>query len=192
VTPLRRRFNLLCAAWVLGTVWCGSAVAIGPLRHGQAPLPGVGGPLDLIDQDGAPFSLARLSGRPVLLFFGFTRCGSTCPAALGTARQLLGSWGMRAAPAIVFVTLDPLSDGPRELKAHLEHVDPRLIGLTGTPGQITRAAERYGVGMREREGGVDHSSMWYLLDARGQVQRVYAYTTPADELAADTRQLTLP
>lgn len=164
-------------------------VSIGALRHGHAPLPGIGGALDGVDQHGAPFSLARLAGRPGLVFFGFTHCGSTCPVALGTARQLLQAYGARPAPPLVFVTLDPLSDGPAQLKEFLGRVDPRLLGLTGTPAQIAAAVERYGVGTRVREGGVDHSSLWYLLDGTGRVRRVYAHTTPASQLLEDLQRL---
>jgi protein SCO1 len=164
------------------------AAHAGPL-HGEAPLPGIGGALDGVDQHGRAFSLARLAGRPGLVFFGFTHCGSTCPVALGTARQLLQAHGARPAPPLVFVTLDPLSDGPAELKDFLGRVDPRLLGLTGTPAQIAAAVERYGVGTRAREGGVDHSSLWYLLDGQGRVRRVYAHTTPASHLLEDLQRL---
>ena len=159
------------------------------LRYGHAPLPGIGGALDGVDQHGVPFRLARLAGRPGLVFFGFTHCGSTCPVALGTARQLLQAYGARPAPPLVFVTLDPLSDGPAQLKDFLGRVDPRLLGVTGTPAQIAAAVERYGVGTRVREGGVDHSSLWYLLDGTGRVRRVYAHTTPASQLLEDLQRL---
>jgi protein SCO1/2 len=164
-----------------------AASAAGGTWHGATPPPGLGGPIELVDQRGAPFSLDRLKGRPVLLFFGFTACGTTCPMALLTARELLASSDDRLAPAVVFVTLDPLSDGPRELAAHLGRIDARIVGLTGEPARIERVAERYGVGVRTRPGGVDHSSMWYLLDAQGRLQRVYPFNTPASDLLADLR-----
>jgi protein SCO1/2 len=91
--------------------------------------------------------------------------------------------------AIVFVTLDPLSDGPEQLRSFLEPIHPRLIGLTGTPQQIDEAAQRYGVALRQTAGRVEHSSMWYLLDATSRVRRVYPHTTPAVELLADIRHL---
>lgn len=189
----------MAGSWLLmrgllagATLWfCTAAVsAAGPPRHGLEPPAGIGGPIDLIDQTGAPFSLARLGGRPALVFFGLVHCGSTCPIAPATAQQVLHAFGTAAnTPAVVFVTLDPLSDSPRELGTHLERIDPRLIGLTGDPASIERTAERYGVGMRARVGGVDHSSMWYLLDRGGQLQRVYPHTTSAAHRVEDVRAL---
>jgi len=156
---------------------------------GRAPPRDVGGALEGVDQHGVPFHLQRVAGAPALVFFGFTHCGSTCPLALATARELLQPGGVAGEAAIVFVTLDPLNDGPQQLRAFLERIDGRLIGLTGTPQQIERSAERYGVALRASAGGVEHSSMWYLLDAASRVRRVYPHTTPAGALLADIRRL---
>lgn len=166
-----------------------AALAAGVLRHGQEPPAGVGGPIDLIDQRGAPFSLQRVAGKPALVFFGLIQCGSTCPVAFGTARQVLAGFEPGDTPNVLFVTLDPLSDGPAELQRVLANIDTRLIGLTGDPTRVERTAERYGVATRMRVGGVDHSSMWYLLDGAGRLRRVYSYTTPAPQLVADLRSL---
>ena len=91
---------------------------------------------------------------------------------------------------MVFVTLDPLNDGPEQLRSFVQRMDPRIIGLTGSPQQIEQAAERYGVApARVRPARVEHSSMWYLLDGQARVRRVYAHNTPAPALVADLRRL---
>jgi protein SCO1/2 len=149
----------------------------------------VGGPLDLVDAQGRRFTLDRLQGRPALLFFGFTRCSSTCPVAMVSARQVYALAAGRE-PTLVFITLDPLSDGPREVGAYARAIDPRMIGLTGTPQQVAHAVEAYGVGLRSARVGVEHSSMWYLLDATGKVRSVYPHDTSAHELARDLDALT--
>ncbi len=114
--------------------------------------------------------------------------------ALLTASQVLAAFDATPAPALLFVTLDPLSDGPRELAAHLGRIDARIIGLTGRPDQVEQAAERYGVALRPAAAGpgLEHSSMWYLLDARGRVQRVYPYTVSAAHLVEDLRLVSAP
>jgi protein SCO1/2 len=95
--------------------------------------------------------------------------------------------------SVVFVTLDPLNDGPEQLRSFLQRLDPRIIGLTGSPQQIEQAAERYGVGLRAQASALEHSSMFYLLDASARVRRVYSHNTPASALVADIRRLrTLP
>jgi protein SCO1/2 len=188
-SPLQLRRLLAGLMLLLGTATASRAELP---HHGFAPPSGIGGPIDLLDQNGAPFSLARLAGKPALVFFGLVRCGTTCPVALVTAQQVLAAFAPPESPPVVFVTLDPLSDSPRELGSFLARIDTRLIGLSGDPISVERAAERYGVGVRARENGVDHSSMWYLLDRAGQLRRVYPHTTPVAHLVADLQALQAP
>lgn len=161
------------------------------LRHGHPPPPGLGGALDFVDHTGRPFSLDRLAGQPALLFFGFTRCSDRCPPAWVTAREVLDGLGTGpgAGPQILFVTLDPLSDRPAELARVIAEVAPGLIGLTGTPEQVERAVERYGVGVQGAAPALAHSAVWYLLDGHGALRRVYAHSTTAAQLLADLRAL---
>ncbi len=182
----RRIARIACA---LGLAWTVLHVGAQELQHGRVPPAEVGGELNLVDQHGAAFALSRLAGAPVLLFFGFTHCGSTCPIALAEARSVLHTLGAAAPAKVVFVTLDPLNDGPEQMRDFVQRIDPRIVGLTGSPQQIERAAESYGVGMRQVRDRVEHSSMWYLLDDRSRVRRVYAHSTPAHELVADVRRL---
>ncbi|HEX6722483.1 MAG TPA: SCO family protein [Burkholderiaceae bacterium] len=176
-------------ACALGLAWSVLHAGAQELQHGRVPPAEVGGELNLVDQHGATFALSRLAGAPVLLFFGFTHCGSTCPIALAEARSVLHTLGPAASAKVVFVTLDPLNDGPEQMREFVRRIDPRIVGLTGSPQQIERAAEDYGVGMRQVRGSVEHSSMWYLLDGHSRVRRVYPHSTPAHELVADVRRL---
>jgi protein SCO1/2 len=157
--------------------------------HGRVPPADVGGELNLVDQRGQRFALQRVAGRPVLVFFGFTHCGSTCPIALSTAREVLHASAPEQVPAVLFVTLDPLSDGPGQMRSFVERIDARIIGLTGSPRQIEQAVERYGVGLRGSGRALEHSSVFYLLDGAARVRRVYPHTTPAPALLADIRRL---
>jgi protein SCO1/2 len=90
---------------------------------------------------------------------------------------------------VLFVTLDPLNDGPEQLRTFVQRLDPRIVGLTGSPQQIERAVDAYGVGLRMRGVALEHSSMFYLLDAASRVRRVYPHDTPAAALVADIRRL---
>jgi protein SCO1/2 len=156
--------------------------------HGREAPPDVGGALDLIDHEGKRFTLSRVAGRQVLVFFGFTHCGSTCPLALATAREVLRT--LESVDTVVlFVTLDPLNDGPEQLRSFVQRLDPRIVGLTGSPQQIEQAAERYGVALRGAAKTIEHSSMFYLLDGAARVRRVYPHNTPAPALVADIRRL---
>ncbi|MBI2733301.1 MAG: SCO family protein, partial [Aquabacterium sp.] len=157
----------------------------GLYQHGEPPLSNLGGPLDLTRQTGQSFSLQDIRGSVALVFFGFTQCSNTCPVAMAQAQQLLAGFRSRKPPAVLFVTLDPLSDTPAALAQYLSAFDPRIIGLTGTPRQIEQAAKRYGVASQSASGTLEHSSRWYLLDDNMRVARVYKINTPVSAMAQD-------
>jgi protein SCO1/2 len=191
---------LMIAAMAVALAPCDAATALqrksafeasssAALEFGAPPPDGIGGPIDLVDDQGRRFTNARLLGRPAVLFFGFTHCGITCPVALAAAKQLLAQASVMHSLPVVFVTLDPLNDNVAALHRFLSNFDPRLIGLTGSPTQIEDIADRFGVATRRVEGRLEHSSMWYLLDGSGRVRRVYGITTPAPQLAADFNRL---
>lgn len=166
-----------------------------PALRGMAPPAGVriGGEFELIDQDGRPFRIGAPSGRPTLLFFGFTSCPAVCPTALADAQQVRSTLGPELAPTVVFITLDPQRDTPQVLKAYVGAFDPEFIGLGGSPEQVERAARGYRVGYRRVTTGasytIDHSAFTYLLDERGRVVRLYPHGTPGIDLAEDLSRL---
>jgi protein SCO1/2 len=160
-------------------------LAVAAPEDGEAPLPGLGGPIDLVDQAGHAFHLSQMGRRKALVFFGFTHCGTMCPTAMLTARQVLASAQAGDAPPVVlFVTIDPLNDTPAHLRDYLRMFDPRVVGLTGAPDQVWRVAQHYGVGIARDGQSLAHSSRWYVVDADGRIDRVYTYDTPPDRLAA--------
>ena len=76
-----------------------------------------GGDFTLTNQDGQPFKLADVRGKPVLLFFGYTSCPDMCPMTMSrimSARSLLGAQG--ESVVTLFVSVDPKRDTPTQLK----------------------------------------------------------------------------
>jgi protein SCO1/2 len=182
----------IIASMLFAWLWMGASIASGAaladtgvFQHGEAPMDGAGGALDLVTQAGKPFALTDLRGEQTLLFFGFTRCGNTCPLAMAQARQVLANFHAGRPPQVVFVTLDPLSDPPAALSAYLSQFDKRIIGLTGSPVQTEAAARRYGVGVNKSAGPLEHSSRWYLLDDNARLVRVYKIDTPVSAMVQD-------
>ena len=106
--------------------------------------PGIGGPFTLVGGDGKPFSSQPLAGKPYAIYFGFTRCGDVCPLTLrgwsGCARQAGGEGTLR----IVFVTIDPANDGPKEVGQYAGLFGAPIIGLTGSRRRSTRSRSSTG------------------------------------------------
>jgi protein SCO1/2 len=105
----------------------------------------LGGPFTLVGADGKPFSSQRLEGKPYAIFFGFTRCGDVCPTTLARLVKLRREAASDAALAIVFVTIDPENDGPKEVGQYASLFGAPIIGLTGSPAQIDQVKKQYGI-----------------------------------------------
>jgi protein SCO1/2 len=104
-----------------------------------------GGPFTLVGADGKPFSSVALAGKPYAIYFGFTRCGDVCPTTLARLTRLRDQADGRDAMNIVFVTIDPKNDGPKEVGQYATAFNSPIIGLTGSQAQIDRVKKQYGI-----------------------------------------------
>jgi len=187
--PQRAKLALCLAAAVLMLAACGRTGGQAP---GQAQ---VGGPFQLVDQDGQPRDQTMLKGKWSAVFFGYTFCPDVCPTTLQSLADAQGRLGSRGKDLqVVFVTVDPARDTPGQLKTYLSsQAFPKgTIGLTGAPDQIARTAKAYRVFYQKQGAGKDyemaHSSAIYLMDPKGRFDRPLAYDLGPAELARQIGQ----
>jgi protein SCO1/2 len=165
----------------------------GPSSGGQGQAsgqPAIGGPFQLVDQNNRAVDQRLLDGKWTLVYFGYTFCPDVCPTTLtvlGQAQARLGS-GAKALQ-VLFISVDPERDNPAELKTYLSSpVFPKgVLGLTGTPAQVAAVAKAYRV-FYQKQGAapaysVDHTSAIYLMDPKGQFDRVLAESLAPEEIA---------
>lgn len=133
-----------------------------------------GAPFTLVGADGQPFASSRLAGKPYVLYFGYTRCPDTCPTTLSRLVHLRREVGLGDSSFnIVFITVDPERDGPKEVGSYAKAFQAPIIGLTGSPQQIDRVKKEYGIfSQKVPEGGgdysVDHTATILLFDRNGK------------------------
>lgn len=142
---------------------------------------GLGGPFNLVDVNGRPFSDRNLKGKPAVIYFGFTYCPEACPTTLMAETHWLKQLGPDADRLnMVFISIDPERDTPAVMKNYLKPFDSRIIGLTGSPQAVARAAKAYRVYYQKvpTSGGdytMDHSTALYLMDANGRFVQPLTY-----------------
>lgn len=140
----------------------------------RTSLASFGGPFTLVGGDGRLFSSTALNGKPFAIFFGFTHCPDVCPTTLARLARLRKQLGKGDDGfAIVFVSVDPQRDGPREVGAYTRLFGIPVIGLTGSPAQIERVKKQYGIFSAKvaQPGGdysVDHTATVFLMDRTGK------------------------
>lgn len=150
----------------------------------------------LTSHTGEAVSLSDFRGGLTALYFGYTFCPDVCPTTLSTLNQALELMGDKANEVqVVLVSVDPERDTPEALASYLSNFNPAFVGLTGTPEQIASAATPFGIFFEKHEGSaatgylVDHTASVMVLDREGRLRLVLPFGTPAEEIAADLKQL---
>ena len=135
--------------------------------------PALGGPWSLVGGDGRPVTSGDLAGQYYLLYFGFTFCPDICPSELVKMSRVVDAmdgWVASAAgraaraPPLqpVFVTLDPRRDSCEQVRSYVHDFHPRMLGLTGTPGQLAKIAKSFRVYFQGVDAGESGESEDYL------------------------------
>lgn len=192
---LPRHRLVLIALCALGAILAGVLALNAGVFHPAPTAAVVGGPFQLVDQDGKPVDQTVLKGKWSVVFFGFTYCPDVCPATMQAVRLAVDSLGPRGKDVqIVFVSVDPGRDKPAVLRDWLEaqSLPAGTLGLTGTPEQVAAAARAYRVVYEIRGDGpdyqVNHSTAAYLMSPRGRFDRVLAYGLTPEQMADQIRK----
>ena len=98
----------------------------------------------LQDPNGRSVTSEEFFGRFQLIAFGYTYCPDICPTTLvemAAILKLLDDQSKQLQP--IFITIDPERDTGTILKTYTEFFDPRILGLTGSPALVRRAADNF-------------------------------------------------
>jgi protein SCO1/2 len=198
--PTRRRLSaalILSLALLVGGLGILAAVVHFTMpRGGQlaSSSSAIGGAFSLVDQSGKPITEKDLTGKPSLVFFGFTHCPDICPTKLFEITQMLDSLGTDASKVnVVFITVDPERDTTELLSTYLGSFHAGIRGLTGTDEQVTQAMRAYRAFGRKvpLDGGgytMDHTTFVYLMDKQGQFVSTFDVARDPAKAAQDLRR----
>lgn len=149
----------------------------------------IGGPFDLVDQDGKQRTEKDFEGKYYIIYFGFSDCPDICPVAMKTLKRTLAICKAWKLPSIspIFISVDP-RETIEKLKKYSE--DPNnpddMIYLTGSVEkllEVTKAYRTYtnieDIVQRLKDKGdqsseddtewlVDHSDFMYLGNESGE------------------------
>jgi protein SCO1 len=162
---------LLCIALMAGGRPTGQVAGIAP----------IGGPFELVDDNGKPVSDKQLAGKPFAMYFGYTFCPEICPTTLLDLSRWIKNLGPDADKLnYAFVSIDPERDTPKLLHLYLSSFDPHIRGFTGTGEQVAKIAREYRVYYKKipTDNGsyvMDHSTIMYLMGADDKMVSAIEY-----------------
>ncbi|KAH9866397.1 hypothetical protein IAQ61_008402 [Plenodomus lingam] len=154
--------------------------------------PKVGGPFQLMDQDGKPFSNEDMLGKYSLVYFGFSHCPDICPDELDKMALMYDKVTAECGKVLlpIMITCDPARDTPKVLKEYLAEFHPDFIGLTGKYEQIKDVCKAYRVYFSTPQSVkpgedylVDHSIYFYLMDPEGDFVEAIGRNFTAEQAA---------
>ncbi|WP_373987883.1 SCO family protein [Duganella sp. BuS-21] len=175
--------------------FAGAADNLG-LKAGSFDPPRMAPDFTVKGSDGKPLKLSQYRGKLVLLEFGYTSCVDVCPvslAMLANARKQLGALADQLQ--VIYVTVDPERDTEERMRNYLRAFDPSFIGATGTPQQMAKVRQDYGITATKKpiEGSKDyivgHSSYLYFVDRKGNLRALLPYGRSADDVLHDVKLL---
>ena len=164
----------------------------------EVPLAGaaIGGPFELVDSEGRTVRWSDFDGKYRVIYFGYAYCPDVCP--LDVQRMMQGFAKFKQAePELaaqvqpIFVTIDPARDTPAVVGEFTRAFSKDLLGLTGTPEQIDKAAKAFAVYYEKGEIGagggymMDHSRAAFLMGRKGEPIATLPVDQSAEAVAAE-------
>ena len=191
---LRNIFIVSCIATIL-------AIVSGCSRHSPWHAKDISGLMpdlefSLTDESGNPVTFDSYRGKTLMLFFGYTNCPDYCPTTLSKlARVLQQLPNDRKEVRILFVSVDPKRDSPRNLAIYTNNFAPEVIGLTGSEPALRALTKRYrttfSYGTPNAQGNyeVSHGLAVYVFDGKGEARLMILGEQTVPDIVADIKRL---
>ncbi|URK87435.1 SCO family protein [Rhizobium sp. RCAM05350] len=142
-------------------------------------------PFELVSQTGQPITQAAFTGKPTVLFFGFTHCPEVCPTTLFE----MNGWLEKVDPDATklqayFISVDPERDTPEILGQYVSNVSKRITGISGPPEKVLDMVKGFRVYAKkvpldeknpDGDYTMDHTASVFLLDSEGKFTGTIAY-----------------
>jgi len=186
--PIDRLGRILLLVGVLSAVACHSE----PPSYHSTAVSGIewGQDFQLTSQQGEKFDTASLRGRVQVLFFGFTHCPDICAPTLQKLVAVMKMLGPdRDRVQVLFVSIDPEHDTPKQLSGFLSKFDSGFVGLTGKKDQVMAIARDHRIYADSSNGGIAHSGNLIVKNASGKVRLIVPESATVDSIASDLKQL---
>ncbi|WCJ28050.1 hypothetical protein M5689_009759 [Euphorbia peplus] len=149
----------------------------------------IGGPFNLVNHEGKNVTEKDFLGKWTLIYFGFTHCPDICPDELMKLAAAIDKIKEKAGLEIVpiFISVDPERDTVEQVREYIKEFHPKLVGLTGNPEEVKKAARAYRVyymktAEEDSDYLVDHSIVMYLMDPNMNFLKFFGKNNDVDSL----------
>ena len=153
---------------------------------------------ELVSHEGGMITNQELIGKATAIYFGFTWCPDICPTTLSQLADMKAELSNSDDLQLVFLTVDPVRDTPRQMADYISLFDGDIIGITGDDKQISDVVRRFGAFAQKvpsPDGDdddylVDHTASVYLYDQKGRFKGTISPAEPYEMALAKMMRLT--
>ncbi|HJX47641.1 MAG TPA: SCO family protein [Gaiellaceae bacterium] len=155
--------------------------------------------ISLVDQNGAPFSLAAYRGRPVVVTFIDPLCRDYCPLEASHLSDVVRSFPAGSRPAIVAVSVNVRGNARKYLMQDVAKwkLVPQWRWGVGSESQLASVWTRYHIGVlptAKKVAGVTvhsivHTEAAYVIDAAGYQRAIFLWPYSADAVTRTLKSL---
>lgn len=149
---------------------------MGVLRQEYRQLP----PFELTDHTGRPFNEQGFRDKWSFIFFGYLSCPDVCPTTLHELSSVYNlikdeEGKIPTDLQIMFISVDPRRDSPKELGRYVRYFNKNFIGATAEKSVIDGLTKQFGASYiieAETAPGqymVAHTSAIFLVDPLGRL-----------------------
>jgi cytochrome oxidase Cu insertion factor (SCO1/SenC/PrrC family) len=156
--------------------------------------------ISLVDENGAPLSLASYRGRPVVITFIDPLCRDYCPLEARHLNAVVRSFPAGSRPGVVAVSVNIHGNARKTLLEDNAkwNAAPQWRWGVGSESQLARVWKRYHIGvlvMTKKIAGVTvhnvvHTEAAYVVDAAGYQRAIFLWPYSAKAVARTLRKLT--
>ncbi|SLN33247.1 SCO family protein [Pseudooctadecabacter jejudonensis] len=150
----------------------------------------IGGPFELVRDDGVTVTDQDVITGPTLIYFGYTFCPDVCPLDVLRNAQAVEiveeEQGDTVTP--VFISIDPERDTVDVVRDFADNFSDDMIGLTGSPEQVRAASQAYRTYYAKQDSDddyylVDHTSLSYLVFPDHGFVEFFRRDVPPEDMA---------
>lgn len=155
--------------------------------------------ISLVDQNGAPLSLASYRGRPVVVTFIDPLCRDYCPLEASHLNDVVRSFPAGSRPAIVAVSVNVNGNAREHLlqDAAKWKLVPQWRWGVGSESQLASVWKRYHVGVMvttKKIAGIAvrsiaHTEAAYVIDAAGYQRAIFLWPYSAEGVTRTLQSL---
>ncbi len=151
----------------------------------------------VLQSDRGDVKLADFRGKKTLVYFGYGLCPDICPTTLVAVADALN----KLSPAelegvkVVFVSVDPARDKPKELGIFARYFHENIFGATADEMYVAKLAKNYGASYKKVPQpnssigySVAHSADVYVVDKSGVLETILPFGVSPEEIVAAIRK----